>query len=95
MISCWANGREGEADPAGETKAMYFDNEGHVISYRVNLGPSKSIVFVSDSAMAGPRFRLTYTVVAADTLGIRFEIAPPGKPELFSPYITAQAYRVH
>lgn len=81
-------------DPSGETRAVYFDNEKHVIPYRVDVEPSKKAVFLSDSTAAGPRFRLTYSTIAADSLGILFEIAPPDKPGSFAPYITARAYRI-
>ena len=79
---------------AAETRAMYFDNEGHVIAYQVRLDPSQKVVFLSDSSATAPRFRMTYTALAEDSLGILFEIAPPGKPDSLVPYITARAYRV-
>ena len=79
---------------AGDTRAMYFDNEGHVIAYHVLVEPSRKAVFESDSSAAAPRFRMTYTQIGADSLGILFEIAPPGKPDSFVPYITAKAFRV-
>jgi len=80
-------------EQSGTTKAIYFDNEGHVIPYAVSGEKGKSAVFVSDSNTAGPRFRLTYTSPAPDSLRIQFDIAPPGKPNAFSPYITARAHR--
>src|SRR5450631_3301938 len=40
-------------------RAIYFDNEGHVISYSVET-ISDGVRFVSDAATPGPRFRLTY-----------------------------------
>ena len=82
-------------DPSGESRAMYFDNEGHAIAYHAGLKPGGTAVFVSDSGATGPRFRLTYTKIGPDSLGILFEIAPPPNPEKFSPYINARAYRVH
>ena len=61
----------------GETKlrAIYFDMEDHVIHYTV--APSadgNSVRFVSDN------FRLTYRKTSSDSLALKFEIAPPGKP---------------
>jgi hypothetical protein len=77
-------------------RAMYYDNEGHVISYGVTFtADSSSLVFVSEPANDAPRFRFTYTKRSPDTLGLSFEIAPPGTPEKFSPYITARAHRQH
>ncbi len=80
-------------EQSGTTKAIYFDNEGHVIPYTVSIERGKSAVFVSDTSAAGPRFRLTYTSPAPDSLRIQFDIAPPGKPNAFSPYISATAHK--
>ncbi len=81
--------------PKGKNwKAIYFDNEGHVIQYSVEASADQKVLtFVSDAAPSAPRYRLTYTKSAEGKLAIRFEIAPPGKPEGFSPYIEATARR--
>jgi len=69
-------------------KAIYFDNEGHVIKYSVSLSKDlDTITFVSDINPAVPRFRLTYTKSKENTMKISFEFAPPGKPEEFSKYL--------
>jgi hypothetical protein len=79
---------------AGNTRAVYFDNEQHVINYSVTLATdSNSIVFVSDAVPSTPRFRLTNTKAGTDKITITFEIAPPGKPESFTRYIEASARR--
>jgi hypothetical protein len=76
------------------TKAIYFDNEGHVIHYTVELSPGhETLTFLSEIIKTAPRFRLTYTKVKEGTLKIKFEIAPPGKPEAFSQYIEAVLHR--
>ena len=81
--------------PAAPFRADYFDNEGHVIHYAISITPDHSSVeFVSDPAAAAPRFRFTYQRTGQGTLGIKFEIAPPGKPEAFAPYIDAKARRI-
>ena len=78
----------------GKTRAIYFDNEQHVINYSVTVASdSDSIVFVSDVAPATPRFRLTNTKAGTDKITITFEFAPPGKPESFTRYIEAVARR--
>jgi hypothetical protein len=60
------------------SKAIYFDNEGHTILYRVALSPTgPSVVFESEGAAGEPRFRLSYEVSAAGDLVIIFSIAPP------------------
>jgi len=75
-------------------RAIYFDNEGHVINYSIRISPDqKTIEFVSDVLPSSPRFRLTYVKTGSDTLTLRFEIAPPGKPDSFSTYIEAKAKR--
>jgi hypothetical protein len=82
-------------EPAGNRlRAIYFDNEGHVINYAVE--PSKdgsTVQFLSDVLPSSPRYRLTYRKTGPDTVTLKFEIAPPGKPEAFSTYIEARARR--
>lgn len=77
-----------------QPRADYWDNEGHVIHYTAELSDvGRKLVFVSDAAQLGPRFRLTYVMTGQDTLRLTFEIAPPGAPEKFSTYIEAAARR--
>jgi len=69
-------------------KAIYFDNERHVINYSASLSEDlKTITFVSDINPAAPRFRLIYTKRDENTMSISFEFAPPGKPDEFSKYL--------
>ena len=76
------------------TRADYFDNEGHVIHYTVEFAKdSIAVVFVSDPSPSAPRFRMTNAKAGPDKIAIAFEIAPPGKPDAFSTYITASARR--
>ena len=76
------------------TKAIYFDNEGHVIDYDVRFSDDfDTVTFVSEISPDAPRFRLTYTREKEERLKLEFEIAPPGKPESFSPYLTATMKR--
>jgi hypothetical protein len=76
------------------TRAVYFDNEGHVIHYAVTPAEGGSgLTFLSDAVPGEPRFRLTYTKGEADRVALKFEIAPPGKPEAFKTYIEAQVRR--
>jgi hypothetical protein len=82
-----------ESDGAS-LRAIYFDNEGHVINYSITFSSDqKTIEFVSDALPLSPRFRLTYVKTGSNTLTLRFEIAPPGKPDSFSTYIEAKAKR--
>jgi len=81
-------------DGASPARAIYFDNEGHVIHYDASFSKDGTTwVFLSDSVPSAPRYRLTYTKEKNGMLGIKFEIAPSGKPEAFSTYIEARARR--
>lgn len=80
--------------PQSPIRADYYDNEGHVIRYTVTA-EGKTIRFLGDVTAGAPRFRLTYTVTGTDTVRIQFDMAPPGKPEAFTPYIDASARRTH
>jgi hypothetical protein len=60
-------------------RALYFDNEGHVINYRVSF-PAKqpSAIFESDASDKAPRFRFVYEMDPDGLLSGEFLIAPPG-----------------
>jgi hypothetical protein len=74
-----------------KTRADYWDNEGHVVHYDVELSPTK-LVFISNEAQAGPRYRLTYLKKAGgDELKLTFEIAPSNDRNSFKTYIEASA----
>ena len=75
---------------AGSFLADYFDSEGHVIHYTVSF-PDGKVVLVSDGAANGPRFRLTYSKKSDTSLGIDFEVAPPGQD--FRPYLSGTVTR--
>ena len=73
-------------------KAIYFDNEDHVIQYSVVLSDDKkSLVFISDPDPSAPRFRLTYAKAKDESLKIKFEFSPPGKPDEFKTYVEGSA----
>lgn len=58
-------------------KAVYFDNENHVINYSVQF-TENSIVFLSEKTPGKPVFRLTYTLVSANTVNVKFEMSADG-----------------
>lgn len=60
-------------------KAIYFDNEGHVIHYNVSTSTPTSAVFLSEPG-PGPRFRLTYALAAGVMTGT-FQIQMPGQSD--------------
>jgi hypothetical protein len=81
-------------ETAGPTRAIYFDNEGHVINYVATVSDDKrTLTFQSDAAPSAPRFRLSYTKRGDDAVDIKFEIAPPGKPDGFKAYLEGSARR--
>lgn len=67
-------------------RAIYFDNEGHVIHYTVTVPLSATAVFTSDTSQPGPQFRLTYTLQAGNLNG-KFEVAAPGQ-SAFQTYLS-------
>jgi len=71
-------------------RAIYFDNEEHVIEYSVQPAGS-DVVFESAGSPSTPSYRLTYTSTGADHAKLKFEIAPPGKS--FATYIEASVHR--
>jgi hypothetical protein len=80
-------------DARGGIGADYFDSEGHRFHYVVTTPAPGRAVFVSDVVERSPRFRLTYSLGAAGTLRGAFEIAPPGKPGNFAPYLSWESVR--
>jgi hypothetical protein len=64
-------------------KAIYFDNEGHVIHYSVSTPSPASAVFLSDPSAPGPQFRLVYELKGGLMSG-RFQMRMPGKTEWMS-----------
>ena len=68
-------------DAAGQPlKALYIDNEGHVIHYSVSTPTSTSAEFVSDASQSGPQFRLLYELHDAVMSG-KFQARMPGQNE--------------
>ncbi len=71
--------------PGGSLKAIFFDNEGHVIHYGVSAPGADEAVFLSDPAQAGPQYRLSYKLAGNELLGA-FAIRMPGRTE-FTTYL--------
>jgi hypothetical protein len=81
------------AGPAPD-RAVYFDSEGHVIHYAATFNDQgKSLTFLSEASPQAPRFRLTYYQGEDKSLQVKFEIAPPGKPEAFVTHVEGVAHR--
>jgi hypothetical protein len=64
--------------PDRSLKAIYFDNEGHVIHYDVSTPAATTAVFLSDGARPGPQFRLTYELKTGIMSG-KFQVRMPGQ----------------
>lgn len=71
------------------SKAIYFDNEGHVINYTVTFG-EREIVFLSEKTQGIPAFRLIYNSLNTG-VGIKFEISQDGST--FKTYLEGKARR--
>lgn len=77
-----------------QAKAIYFDNEGHVIHYDITTDlPKKTATFLSTDPSPMPLFRLTYVQPSDNQLTITFEISPTGKTQDFKTYLTGAATR--
>jgi hypothetical protein len=74
-------------------EAIYFDNEGHTIKYKVSF-TDKAIVLASDIIPNAPRFRFTYTAIDDKTVNASFEMASPQAPEEFKMYLEGKANKV-
>jgi len=77
-------------EPEG-TKAVYWDNEGHVIRYDVEIAADGSIIFTSPIRAGAQRFRLSYRKLGDGRVGIRFEMTAPDKPDDFKIYLDGTA----
>lgn len=78
--------------PEPSLRAVYFDNEGHVIHYAVHA-QSNGVQFISEPSKKEPRYRLTYTKQDDGGVLIDFAIAPPGRPEGFKSYVAGTVRR--
>lgn len=66
--------------PGQPLKAIYFDNEGHVIHYDVSTPTPATAIFLSDGSQPGPQFRLSYELKGVVMAG-KFQMRMPGQTE--------------
>lgn len=66
--------------PSQALKAIYFDNEGHVIHYDISTPNATTAMFLSDASQPGPQFRLLYELKGAIMQG-KFQMRMPGQNE--------------
>jgi hypothetical protein len=64
-------------------KALYCDNEGHVIRYDLSFPTPTTAVFVSSPSQPGPQFRLSYELRGSTMYG-RFQMRMSGESEFKS-----------
>ena len=69
--------------PNQSLKAIYFDNEGHVIHYAITTPAADTAIFLSEGNAPGPRFRLMYELKNGVMEG-KFQMLMPGKTEWVS-----------
>ena len=74
------------------TRAIYFDNEGHVINYSVSSN-TDTLTFISEKVKSSPVFRLRYIKKSSTELLVTFEMASPDKQESFTPYLSGTIYK--
>jgi hypothetical protein len=74
-------------------EAIYFDNEGNTIKYKVSF-TANSVVLTSDIEKNAPRFRLSYVTTDSKTVTVNFEMASPQTPEEFRMYLSGKAIKV-
>lgn len=80
-------------DDRGSVRADYYDNEGHVIRYAVTADGQGRVLFTSDPVASAPRYQLTYAAAPGGVVKGVFAIAPPGRPDAFTPYLTWDMHR--
>jgi len=67
--------QSGEQDP----RAIYFDNEGHIIHYKISFPENRTgVIFDSEATAFSPRARLVYEKAPDGNLGVEFFVAFQG-----------------
>jgi len=64
-------------------RAIYFDNEGHVIQYEASTPSPTTVVFLTNGPRTEPSFRLTYELKGSTMYG-KFQMRLPGQAEFTS-----------
>jgi len=62
-----------------QLRAIYFDNEGHIINYTLSFPAIQpGVVFESEASQTSPHARLVYKAADDDSLVTEFFVAAPG-----------------
>lgn len=72
-------------------RAIYFDNEGHVINYLISFADS-SIILESCKEGNTPVFRLTYLQLENDMVNTKFEMSQDGHK--FMTYVEGKSKKI-
>jgi hypothetical protein len=77
-----------------ESKAVYFDNEDHVIEYSVIWSSDeRSATFTSKAVAGGPLYRLVYRKENKDRMSVMFAIANSGRESDLKTYLSGTMRR--
>ena len=76
---------------SGGFNSVYFDNESHVINYKVTFS-EHSVVLTSEKKGNMPVFRLTYEPLDDNTVNVKFEMSQDG--EKFMTYLEGKSSKV-
>ena len=71
---------DAQGQPDKPLKAIYFDNEGHVLHYSVSAPDATTAVFLTDPAAPGPQFKLVYELKGSVMTG-KFQMKMPGQAD--------------
>jgi hypothetical protein len=69
--------------PDQSFKAIYFDNDGHVIHCDVSVPTPTTVIMFSEPSRPGPQFRIAYELKGATMYG-KFQMCSPGQTEFHS-----------
>jgi hypothetical protein len=72
------------------SKALFLDNEGHVLHYTITFGP-KTITFLSQPEPNSPRFRFSYLDLGGNHMKCSFDIAPPPNLDKYTIHVSGTA----
>jgi hypothetical protein len=77
---------------SSKPRAVYFDNEKHVINYDIDFSDNK-VIFTSEIVKGIPQFRLTYEELGDNKMKLYFDISPPNAPGKFGSFLTAEMHK--
>lgn len=66
-------------------RAAYYDSNGYVVGYEVEISGKNHVVLTSDKMQGVPRARLTYDLGGNGVLAAKVDYAPADKPDAFAP----------